>query len=168
MIRNKTAVVGLLACLSMTGSPAAIADISIAGGVTSEATAAASIEVDSPLAIERLPDSLSLRLSTGVLLLEGQEEDHNAAWLVTPTLRWTFGEERGAFIEGGIGVALFLETRHESRELGSAFQFRDHLAIGAPLGPGELSLSLTHYSNAGIKSPNDGFEVFSLGYRWAL
>lgn len=167
MIRHKIAA-GLLACLAMTASQASLANLSVAGGITSESKAAARIELDRMIHWERLPSRLGLRLGGGLLLLEGQEERHNAALLVTPALRWRFGEARRLFVEGGIGAALFLHTRHEATELGSAFQFQDRLALGAELGPGELALSVTHYSNGGIKSPNNGFEVLALGYRWAL
>lgn len=159
---------GLLAGLALAGSPTGLADLYLDGGITSESTAAARIEIDTLIDFGRLPPPLTLRLATGLLLLEGREDDRNAAWLVTPALRWTFGETGNVFVEGGIGAALMLHTRHESRELGSAFQFQDRLALGTSLGMGELMLSLTHYSNGGITRPNDGFEILGLGYRLAL
>ncbi|MCE8018706.1 acyloxyacyl hydrolase [Halomonas sp. MCCC 1A11036] len=168
MNRRKNVAAGLLAGLALIGSPAGLADLYLDGGITSESTAVARLELDTFITFEPLPPPLTLRLATGLLLLQGREEQHNAAWLVTPALRWTFGGERGVFVEGGVGAALFLESRLESRELGSAFQFQDRLALGAPLGAGELALSLTHYSNASIKRPNDGFETLTLGYRLAL
>jgi lipid A 3-O-deacylase len=165
---RKNVAAGLLACLALIGSPAGLADLYLGAGVTSESTAASRIELDTMIGLDRLHSRLDLRLATGLLLLQGRDDEHNAAWLATPALRWTFGEDRGVFVEGGIGVAMFLESRLESRELGSAFQFQDRLALGAALGPGELALSVTHYSNAGIRSPNEGFETYALGYRLSL
>ncbi|MGR2738512.1 acyloxyacyl hydrolase [Billgrantia sp. Q4P2] len=152
----------------MTNSQPGLADLYLEGGVTSESTAAARIEIDTLIGFERLPPPLTLRLATGLLLLEGSEDERNAAWLATPALRWNFGKAGNVFVEGGIGAALMLHTRLESRELSSAFQFQDRLALGAALGAGELILSLTHYSNGGIKRPNDGFELLGLGYRLPL
>ncbi|NIC38007.1 acyloxyacyl hydrolase [Halomonas desiderata] len=168
MKRRKNLAAGLLAGLALLDSSAGLADLYLDAGMTSESAAAARIELDTRPELEFLPSALSLRLATGLLLLQGREGNHNAAWLATPALRWTFGEQRGVFVEGGIGMALFLESRHESRELGSAFQFQDRLALGGPLGPGEVALSLTHYSNGGIRSPNQGFEVLAMGYRLPL
>lgn len=157
-----------LAFLALAVSQASMADLYVAVGMTSESTAALRLEVDRTYGLARLHPQLDLRLATGLLLLEGQERDHNGAWLVTPTLRWSFGDSGNVFLEGGIGAAVFLNTRYESSDLGSAFQFQDRIAIGSRLGAGELVLSATHYSNAGIKSPNNGFEVLALGYRWTL
>ncbi|MFQ3788723.1 acyloxyacyl hydrolase [Halomonas sp. A29] len=168
MLRVKTAMIGLLACVAMASGQPSLADLYLEGGITSETAAAARIELDTLIGLDRLHPQLDLRLATGLLLLQGQQEDYNAAWLATPALRWTFGESGKVFVEGGIGAALMLHTRHESRELGSAFQFQDRLALGTLLGAGELILSLTHYSNAGIKRPNDGFELLGLGYRLPL
>ncbi|EWG98919.1 hypothetical protein Q427_27930 [Halomonas sp. BC04] len=152
----------------MAGSQAGLADLYVAGGATSESAAAVRIELDTMLGLEHLHPQLDLRLATGLLLLSSREKDANAAWLLTPALRYTFLRQRSPFIEAGIGGALFVNTRHESRELSTAFQFQDRIAAGLPLGKGELTLSLTHYSNGGIKRPNNGFELLTLGYRWAL
>ncbi|XKH59927.1 acyloxyacyl hydrolase [Halomonas sediminis] len=152
--------------LTLLGSPLAIADVSIAAGVTSESTASLHIEADRFFSLERWHPQLDLRLSTGILLLPGDDERDNAAWQLTPALRYTFSGKPQVFVEGGIGAAVFLNTRMESRQLSTAFQFQDRLAVGMPAGNGELALSLSHYSNAGIKKPNDGFEMVTLGYRW--
>ncbi|MFW3614804.1 acyloxyacyl hydrolase [Billgrantia antri] len=168
MNRNSSLAANLGVALAMAASPACLADLYVAGGITSESAAAARIELDTLIGLERLHPQLDLRLATGLLLLEGDESDENAAWLLTPMLRYTFAGQRNVYLEGGIGVAVFLDARIGSRDLSTAFQFQDRLALGGSLGPGELSLSVAHYSNGGIKDPNEGIEVVSLGYRLPL
>lgn len=146
----------------------AAADVEVSVGATSESTAAVKATLDRQWPFAHVHEGLSLRLAGGLLLLSSEEQDGNAALLLSPALRWTFAGERGLFLEGGIGAALFLETRVEARNLTTAFQFEDRLALGLPWARGELSLALTHYSNAGIKKPNDGFETLTLGYRFPL
>nr|WP_163501384.1 acyloxyacyl hydrolase [Halomonas socia] len=159
----------LLPGIALLGSPAAsLADGYATLGATSEGTPALSLGLDRTFSLVHWHPQLDLRLGSGLLLLPGDDGDDNAAWTLTPALRWTFAGERRIFAEAGIGAAVFLNTRHESRHLSSAFQFEDRLAVGMPLGSGELSASLIHYSNAGIKRPNDGFETLSVGYRHPL
>lgn len=169
---GKTAVAAALLASPMLSAPitgklaAANADISL--GVTSESTVAVKATLDRNLPLERFHERLSLRLSGGLLLLSSEKQDGNAALLLSPALRWTLAGDRSLFIEGGIGAAIFIKTRVESRQLSTAFQFEDRLALGLPWADGEVSLALTHYSNAGIKRPNDGFETLMLGYRFPL
>jgi lipid A 3-O-deacylase len=66
-------------------------------------------------------------------------------------------------------VAAFSSTELESNELGSAFQFEDRIGFGLRFAGGhEIGVRAIHYSNAGIKEPNDGVESYSLHYRMAL
>lgn len=165
--RCRAITLGLALAAAFT-APSAAADLTLAAGATSESTAAVQVTLDRQLPLERWHERLSLRLGGGLLLLSSEETDGNAALTLAPALRWTFAGDRGLFLEGGVGAALFLKTRVEARHLSTAFQFEDRLAMGVPWASGELSLALTHYSNAGIKRPNDGFETLTLGYRFAL
>ena len=159
----------LLPAMLLLSSPAASQSAAyVTLGATSEGTPAASLGLDRRFSLAHWHPQLALRLGGGVLLLPGDDGDDNAALTLTPALRWTFAGERGVFAEAGIGAGVFLNTRLESRNLSTAFQFEDRLAVGLPLGSGELSASLIHYSNAGIKRPNDGFETLSIGYRHPL
>ncbi|MFC7369007.1 acyloxyacyl hydrolase [Vreelandella zhaodongensis] len=159
-------VAALLPGIILLGAPEmSQADGYITLGTTSEGTPAVSLGLDRTFDLARWHPQLTLRLGSGVLLLPGDDGEDNVAWTLTPALRWSFAGERGVFVEAGIGAALFLNTHHEKRRLSTAFQFEDRLAIGMALGSGELLASLIHYSNAGIKRPNNGFETLSLGYR---
>ncbi|GHE21179.1 hypothetical protein GCM10017767_17000 [Halomonas urumqiensis] len=151
----------------LVGTPA-MADLQVDAGATNESTAVVKISLDKQLSLEHFHPRLSLRLTTGVLLLSETHRAGNAAWVLSPALRFTFAGNRGLFIEGGIGAAFFLEPQLGSRQLSTTFQFEDRLAMGRAFGDGELSLAVTHYSNGGIKRPNEGFETLTLGYRWKL
>lgn len=160
----RAATLPWLTAALLAASPA-YGDLYMAGGATSESTAALKVEFDREFDLQRWHPRLSLRLASGLLLLSSDTDDGNAAWLITPAFRYTFAGERGAFLEAGIGASVFLETRVESQQLSTAFQFEDRLALGMPLAQGEIMASVTHYSNARLKQPNDGFEVFALSYR---
>lgn len=69
------------------------------------------------------------------------------------------------FIEAGIGVAMFSRASAGDQNLGSAFNFEDRIGAGVKISETQkLGLRVIHYSNAGIKQPNDGIESFSLFY----
>ncbi|MFR0673008.1 acyloxyacyl hydrolase [Enterobacterales bacterium AW_CKDN230030176-1A_HGKHYDSX7] len=73
------------------------------------------------------------------------------------------------FIEAGIGVAVFSGTSAGDQEFGSAFNFEDRIGAGLKIGETQrVGLRAIHYSNAGIKQPNDGIESFSLFYSHAI
>ncbi|POA52147.1 MULTISPECIES: acyloxyacyl hydrolase [Pseudomonas] len=69
------------------------------------------------------------------------------------------------FVEAGIGVAVFSGTSAGDQEFGSAFNFEDRIGAGLKIGETQkVGIRATHYSNAGIKQPNDGIESYSLFY----
>lgn len=70
------------------------------------------------------------------------------------------------FIELGIGIAGFTKTKVDNKNLGSAFNFEDRFGFGAHIGDHTLGVRAIHYSNAGIKSPNDGIENYSIYYSY--
>jgi lipid A 3-O-deacylase len=83
----------------------------------------------------------------------------------TPFLRYTFNDRY--FVEAGIGATVFSRTRFADKDIGSAFQFGSHVGLGMNITPASsLSLRVSHYSNAGIKSPNPGLDVVQLGYSY--
>lgn len=118
--------------------------------------------------LSRWHSALDLRLATGLLLLPGDNGDDNAAWKLTPALRYT-SEGGAAFLEAGAGGGLFMETGVGDQALSTAFQFESRLAVGLRFAfDSELGASAAHYSNARLDLPNEGFEVYSLVYRQTL
>lgn len=80
-----------------------------------------------------------------------------------PVLRWQYDNpSSGApafYAEFGTGPALLSATEIDNRRLSSAFQFGSHIGFGVSFGLHrrfEVAYRLMHYSNAGIKHPNDG------------
>jgi hypothetical protein len=88
---------------------------------------------------------------------------------IVPLLRYRFsGGSSPWFVEGGIGISLLNEVyRTPHKQFGSSGNFYDVLAVGRSLGDArsqELSLRLTHMSNADIKRPNPGENFLQLRY----
>lgn len=88
---------------------------------------------------------------------------------LTPMFRLSFGANDSGvtpFIEGGIGASYFTETDLGDQDLGGKFQFEDRLGAGLRFATGsEVGVRYYHYSNAGIKQPNDGIDMGALYYR---
>lgn len=69
------------------------------------------------------------------------------------------------FIEAGVGVAVFSGSTAGDQDLGSAFNFEDRIGAGLKFGESQrVGIRAIHYSNAGLKQPNDGIESFALFY----
>jgi lipid A 3-O-deacylase len=88
---------------------------------------------------------------------------------VVPIVRYRFGEGRSPwFAEFGIGVSWMdrLYTT-ERKQFSTRFNFHDNIGIGRNFGANgehELSVRLSHVSNAGIKQPNPGENFIQLRY----
>src|SRR5690606_27108245 len=97
---------------------------------------------------------------------DGDETASNHSLSFAPVFVYDFaGETVKRYVEAGIRVALLSDTDLEDNDLGSSFQFEDRLRVGLRLANQEVGLRAIHYSNAGIKEPNDGVESYSLHYR---
>ena len=96
----------------------------------------------------------------------GDEAGGRHSLSFSPVFVYEFGQ--GAikpFLEAGIGLAVFSGTTAGDQKFGSAFNFEDRVGAGLKFGDSErVGLRVTHYSNAGIKEPNDGIESFALFY----
>lgn len=67
------------------------------------------------------------------------------------------------YAEAGLGVALFDRTQVAGRTISTSFQFSEHLGLGIEWNKRvSLGWRYSHYSNAGIRKPNDGLDMHSL------
>jgi hypothetical protein len=86
---------------------------------------------------------------------------------VVPLLRLRFAQGRSPwFFEGGIGFTI-ADRKYNTpdKQFSTAYQFHDVIAIGRTIGnASEISLRVTHTSNAAIKRPNPGENFLQL--RW--
>ncbi|NWA07784.1 acyloxyacyl hydrolase [Pseudomonas gingeri] len=101
---------------------------------------------------------------------DGDKAASNHSLSFSPVFVYEFsGASIKPYIEAGIGVAVFAHTEVEDNKLGSAFQFEDRIGFGLRFAGGhELGIRATHYSNAGIRTPNDGIESYALHYTMLL
>ncbi|MET1078346.1 MAG: acyloxyacyl hydrolase [Pseudomonas sp.] len=106
----------------------------------------------------------------GYTYWDGESGSTNHSLAFAPVFVYEFaGDAVRPYLEAGIGVAAFADTTLEGRELGSSFQFEDRIGAGLRFGQDqEVGLRAIHYSNAGLKEPNDGIESISLHYRLGL
>ena len=101
---------------------------------------------------------------------EGDKTSSNNSLSFSPVLVYEFaGQNVKPYVELGVGVALFSNTELEDNKLGSAFQFEDRFGFGLRFAGGhEVGVRATHYSNAGLSSPNNGVESYALHYTMPL
>lgn len=80
---------------------------------------------------------------------------------VAPFLRWSVND--AFYFEAGLSANYFSRTQFADKTVSTKFQFGEHVGIGAYIGErSRLGLRYSHYSNAGIKKPNDGLDVVQL------
>ncbi len=72
------------------------------------------------------------------------------------------------YIEAGIGFSLISDTFARHKNMSSHFQFEDRLGVGIKTEKTDIYLRYMHYSNAGIKKPNDGLDLFMVGFRMKI
>ena len=96
--------------------------------------------------------------------------DENFGIALSPVFAYYFNasETVKPYVEGGIGISLWSETEMGPRDLSTNFLFEDRIGGGIRINDWDLSFRYMHYSNAGIKKPNDGIDIFigSVSYRW--
>jgi len=159
-----------LAALSLgVAVPAQAADVTVAIGQTGDSTMAYRLGTQFDFGTSWL-ESDTGRLTgywdAGYTYWQGDDTASNHSISFAPVFVYEFaGQSVRPYVEAGIGVALFSSTELEDNDLGSSFQFEDRLGFGLRFAGQEVGLRAIHYSNAGIKQPNDGVEVYSLHYR---
>lgn len=82
---------------------------------------------------------------------------------LSPVFVYYFGSKSNnivPYIEAGIGVACISDTKIQSRDMTTNFQFEDRIGLGIRTGSYDLNVRYMHYSNASIKQPNDGIDIF--------
>ncbi|WP_462381999.1 acyloxyacyl hydrolase [Pseudomonas sp. Marseille-QA0892] len=106
----------------------------------------------------------------GYTYWNGDKRSDNHSISLAPVFVYEFnGGNIKPYIEAGIGIAGFSRTHVEDKDLGSSFQFEDRIGAGLRFAGGhEVGIRAIHYSNAGLKNPNDGIESYALHYRMAF
>jgi lipid A 3-O-deacylase len=157
-------------CLSCTTVNANAADVSGGLGATSQGGATARAAVGFNW------DKTWLQSSTGHLTgywdlgytywQAGDEAGGRHSVSFSPVFVYEFGSGSVTpFLEAGVGVSLFTGTSAGDQKFGSAFNFEDRIGGGVKFSDGQkVGLRVIHYSNAGIKQPNDGIESYSIFY----
>jgi len=66
----------------------------------------------------------------------------------------------------GIYVRSTDSTFNEADRIGSAFTFGEKFAIGKTFGSFNIEIMYRHFSNAGLTSKNNGYDMFGIGIGW--
>jgi lipid A 3-O-deacylase len=153
-----------------TLSPAQAMDFSVEAGMSSEST------MVYRLGLQREFNKSWWQSDTGRLTgywdaaytyWNGKDRSTVHSLSLSPMFVYEFnGGSVKPYIEAGIGIAGFSKSRYEGRDFGTAFNFEDRIGAGLRFAGGQqIGIRASHYSNAGIKQPNDGIESITLHYR---
>jgi lipid A 3-O-deacylase len=87
---------------------------------------------------------------------------------ITPVFRFQNDSLKGAYAEAAVGAHMLSDLYdNNGRKLSTRFEFGDHLAVGYVFSNKlDLGLKIQHFSNGGIKHPNNGvnFAVIRASY----
>lgn len=170
---NKLKCLAAFAALSITANGAAqAADLTFAVGQSGESTMVYRLGAQFDFNRSWWQSDVG-RLTgywdAGYTFWDGDETASNHSVSIAPVFVYEFsGENVRPYIEAGIGVAAFSSTEMEGNQLGSSFQFEDRIGFGVRFAGQEVGLRAIHYSNAGLKQPNDGAETYTLHYRMSF
>lgn len=93
------------------------------------------------------------------------KKEHNYTAAISPVFNYIFGPAFfgvNFFFDAGIGTAYISEEHFERRDLSTHFQFEDQLGFGLLWGMKhqiKLNFRYLHYSNFGMKEPNQGIDI---------
>ncbi len=96
-------------------------------------------------------------------------EDEIKAVALSPVFVYYFdkgNQTMRPYIEGGVGLAYINETRIQGRDMSTNFQFEDRIGVGVRMKSFDLNFRYMHYSNASIKAPNDGIDIWIGSLSW--
>lgn len=171
-MKRLLSVTAVLASALGLSAPASAWDVTLAAGVTGESTEVVRLGVQQDFGRSWWQSStgqLSGFWDGGYTYWFGDESASNHTLSFAPVFVYEFaGESVRPYVEAGIGVAFFESTDFEGNDLGTSFQFEDRLGFGLRFAGQEIGLRAIHYSNAGIRQPNDGAETYTLHYRTSL
>lgn len=87
---------------------------------------------------------------------------------ITPVFRFQRDDQKGPYLEAGIGAHYLSDLyNNNGRRLSTRFEFGDHLGVGYVFQNNlDLTLKFQHFSNGGIKQPNNGVNFAILGARY--
>ena len=89
---------------------------------------------------------------------------------LTPTARWQALNHQGPYVEAGLGPHLNSGVyNNNGRRLSTHLQFGTVLGLGYVMSNGlDLAIRVEHFSNGGIKQPNNGVNVAiaKVGYKF--
>ncbi len=96
------------------------------------------------------------------------EKTHGAAF--SPVFVYYFntglGKKITPYVEGGIGAAYIDDYKIAGRNLSTNFQFENRINLGFVINHIDIKLGYMHYSNASVKSPNDGIDIWLGTMTW--
>ncbi|WP_354625792.1 acyloxyacyl hydrolase [Psychromonas sp. MME2] len=95
---------------------------------------------------------------------DGQQTDLYGLFLA-PVLFYQFCDScrLSPYIEAGIGGGFINKKEMDNKDMSTHFQFEERIGVGVKMGRFDLNLRYMHYSNAGMKSPNPGMDIYLLG-----
>jgi len=102
---------------------------------------------------------------------QGRQASQNITDIgITPVFRFQADSLKGWYVEGGVG-AHYLSDLYDNagRQMSTRFEFGDHVGMGYVFANKlDVGLRLQHFSNGGIKHPNDGvnFAVLRAAYQF--
>lgn len=110
---------------------------------------------------------LDLGVELGISYWDSRHEDPTSMWQLSaiPILRWW--PHDSVYLEAGVGPTVMSRSEFAGRELGTRFQFGSYLGAGFTIQDRHrIGVRYSHYSNASIKKPNMGLDIFQLTYTY--
>ncbi len=70
------------------------------------------------------------------------------------------------YIDAGIGASYITRKKINGKRFSTGFEFEDRVSLGFSVDNIDLYLRYMHYSNGGIKNPNDGIDIALVGINY--